>query len=63
MSNPRARARWRKSSHSGPTGGNCVEVAAAASRRVIGVRDSQDPSGPALAFTARQWRAFLSDGK
>lgn len=39
-------ATWRKSSHSGGTGGECVELASAAG--VVAVRDSKDPDGPKL---------------
>jgi Domain of unknown function (DUF397) len=49
---------WRKSSFSGPTGGNCVETAELAEGR-IGVRNSRFPAGPALIFPAGTWRAFL----
>jgi hypothetical protein len=48
--------RWRTSSHSGPEGGECVEVAALAS--VVGVRDSKDPDGARLAFGVAEWRVF-----
>jgi hypothetical protein len=50
-------ARWRKSSRSGPTGGNCVEIAALAGGDVA-VRNSRDPGGPALIFTRDEWEAF-----
>ncbi|WP_329522028.1 DUF397 domain-containing protein [Spirillospora sp. NBC_01491] len=49
-------ARWRKSDHSGHSGGDCVEVADLGP--VIGVRDSKDPDGPRLAFSTADWRAF-----
>jgi hypothetical protein len=52
------RAIWRKSSYSGGSGGNCVEVAPTGSN--IAVRDSQDPDGPGLQFSAAEWRAFLA---
>ncbi|MEV4386012.1 DUF397 domain-containing protein [Micromonospora sp. NPDC049580] len=52
-------ARWRKSSRSSGNGGNCVEVADNLPG-VIGVRDSKDPSGPALAFAPTAWRAFVT---
>jgi hypothetical protein len=52
-------ARWTKSSHSGPTGGNCVEVAFLAGGRVA-VRDSWRPAGQALVFPAARWRAFTA---
>ncbi|WP_083471656.1 DUF397 domain-containing protein [Kibdelosporangium phytohabitans] len=41
-------ARWRKSSRSGGNGGQCVEVALVDG--AIAVRDSKDPTGPALIF-------------
>jgi hypothetical protein len=49
---------WRKSSRSGPTGGNCVEMAALSFRGAVAVRDSRQPDGPALIFTAATWQAF-----
>lgn len=48
--------RWRKSSHSDHQGGECIEVASLPP--VIGVRDSKDPDGPILSFSAADWRAF-----
>ncbi|MGC4812930.1 DUF397 domain-containing protein [Micromonospora sp. DT228] len=51
-------ALWRKSSRSGNEG-NCVEVADNL-RDVVGVRDSKDVQGPALAFAAATWRAFVA---
>ncbi|MFF0313058.1 DUF397 domain-containing protein [Micromonospora sp. NPDC005252] len=52
-------ARWRKSSRSSGNGGNCVEVADNLPG-VVRVRDSKDPSGPALAFAPTAWRAFVT---
>jgi Domain of unknown function (DUF397) len=52
-------ARWVKSTYSGPTGGNCVEVALLTGRRVA-VRDSRRPGGPALVFPAAGWAAFTA---
>jgi hypothetical protein len=52
------RATWIKSSYSGPTGGNCVEIAFLASGRVA-MRNSRHPDGPALVFTRSEWDAFL----
>lgn len=49
---------WRKSTYSGGSGDNCVEVGADAPG-LIPVRDSKDPRGPALAFTPAAWTAFL----
>ena len=48
---------WRKSSYSGNSGGQCVEVGTAAP--LIAVRDSKDPTGPILTFTSAEWTAFL----
>jgi Domain of unknown function (DUF397). len=52
---------WRKSSHSsGGTQGECVEVAALpVAERVVGARDSTNPGGPVLSFTAGEWETFL----
>ncbi|PRW65134.1 DUF397 domain-containing protein [Actinopolyspora mortivallis] len=50
--------RWRRSSRSGPNGGQCVEVAGL-SGGVTAVRDSKRPQGPALVFDRRVWAAFL----
>ncbi|WP_433731120.1 DUF397 domain-containing protein [Nocardia sp. CA-129566] len=51
-------ARWFKSSYS-ETSGQCVEVAFLGGGRV-GVRDSKNPSGPALVFTPGEWAAFTA---
>jgi len=50
--------RWIKSSFSGPTGGNCVEIAFLDSGQ-IAVRNSRTPDGPVLVFTGAEWDAFL----
>ncbi|MDH6514988.1 hypothetical protein M2164_001469 [Streptomyces sp. SAI-208] len=48
---------WHKSSYS--TGnGACVEIALV--EGVVAVRDSKDPGRPGLAFSPREWRAFLA---
>jgi hypothetical protein len=49
---------WRKSSYSGGSGGNCIEVANAAS--MVMVRDTRDRDGGTLAFTAGAWEAFTA---
>ena len=54
--------RWIKSSFSGPTGGNCVEVAFLAGGQVA-VRNSRHADGPALVFTSAEWGAFLSGAR
>ncbi|MGC4750070.1 DUF397 domain-containing protein [Micromonospora sp. DT201] len=43
---------------SGNNGGACVGVAGNLAG-VIGVRDSKDPAGPALAFDPAAWTRFL----
>jgi len=55
---------WHKSPGSGENNG-CVEVAKGTGEYAgfIGVRDSKNPDGPALAFTPREWQAFLSGAK
>jgi hypothetical protein len=53
-----AGAAWRKSSHSGAES-NCVEVADSLPA-LVGVRDSKDPDGPALAFAPHAWHGFLA---
>jgi hypothetical protein len=52
---------WRKSSRSGPWTDNCVEVAFV--NGAIVVRDSKDPAGPVLVFTANEWDAFVDGAK
>ena len=49
--------RWSKSSWSGGSG-NCVEVASLPDGGRA-VRDSKDPDGPVLRFTAEEWRMFV----
>jgi hypothetical protein len=53
-----AGVRWVKSRRSGPTGGNCVEVAFLPAGDVA-MRNSRHPDGPALIFTRAEWDAFL----
>jgi hypothetical protein len=54
-----AYAQWRKSSYSGGSGGNCVEVATNLPG-LVAVRDSKNPSAPALLLTLAQWRSFTA---
>ncbi|MFE2412609.1 DUF397 domain-containing protein [Kitasatospora sp. NPDC059408] len=51
-------ARWVKSSRS-TDGGQCIEVAPGFTG-VMPVRDSKDPNGPALVFTADAWQSFVT---
>jgi hypothetical protein len=53
-----SRSGWRKSSHSGGQGTECVEVARA--DRLTAVRDSKNPTGPVLSFTQTEWATFLT---
>jgi hypothetical protein len=45
--------------HPSDANGACVETADDLPG-VIAVRDSKDPAGPALVFTAEEWWAFIA---
>ncbi|WP_067797013.1 DUF397 domain-containing protein [Actinomadura formosensis] len=49
---------WRKSSHSGGTGGECVELASTLG--IIAVRDSKDPDGPKLLIARDEFAALMA---
>ena len=49
---------WRKSSYSGGSTMNCVEVATG--RGAVLVRDSKSPQTPALRFDHAAWSEFLT---
>ncbi|MEU3688132.1 DUF397 domain-containing protein [Streptomyces narbonensis] len=49
---------WRKSSYSGNTGGECIEVADLAPH--IAVRDSKNPAGPHFRATPAAFAAFVA---
>jgi uncharacterized protein DUF397 len=49
---------WRRSSYSSNNGGSCVEVADNIPG-ALPVRDSKNPTGPALVFPTPAWSAFL----
>ncbi|MFI8461143.1 DUF397 domain-containing protein [Kitasatospora sp. NPDC085464] len=51
-------ALWVKSSRS-TDGGQCIEVAPGFPN-VMPVRDSKDPSGPALVFSSSAWQSFVA---
>ncbi|MGG2459514.1 DUF397 domain-containing protein [Streptomyces sp. RGM 3693] len=57
-------AEWVKSSYSGGNGGQCIEFARTFNQSgLIPVRDSKNPSGPALIFPVSQWSAFVESVK
>ncbi|WP_043264657.1 DUF397 domain-containing protein [Streptomyces sp. CT34] len=49
---------WYKSSHSGGSQADCLEVARGHAQ--VPVRDSKRPTGPALIFPSESWSAFVS---
>lgn len=53
-------ARWRKSSYSSD-GGDCLEVAGLTARTAV--RDSKNPTGPALILSDHAWAAFVTETK
>lgn len=53
---------WRKSSYSGGDNGSCLEVVDGFAGGVP-VRDSKNPSGPALILSERAWSAFVGMAK
>ncbi|MEV5412681.1 DUF397 domain-containing protein [Thermopolyspora sp. NPDC052614] len=55
-------AQWRKSSRSGGNGGMCVEVSTNLPG-IVAIRDSKNPTGPALTLTPGEWRTFLHEIK
>ncbi|MBH0778737.1 DUF397 domain-containing protein [Nocardia bovistercoris] len=54
-------ARWFKSSYSAG-GQDCVEVAHL-DGGMVGVRDSKNPTAPALVFTPSEWDAFIGGAR
>ncbi|WP_306361042.1 DUF397 domain-containing protein [Nocardia sp. CC227C] len=58
MIRPDSGTAWFKSSHSGATS-DCVEIAWLPEDHV-GVRDSKNPTGPALVFAPGVWDAFAA---
>lgn len=51
-------AAWRKSSYSGGSQGQCIEVADLADRQ--GIRDSKHPEGPVLAVPTSAFAHFTA---
>ncbi|WP_067680211.1 DUF397 domain-containing protein [Nocardia miyunensis] len=58
MNDNLSEALWFKSSYSGPER-DCVETAFLAGD-MVGVRDSKNPTGPALIFSPTEWDAFTA---
>ncbi|MER0244173.1 DUF397 domain-containing protein [Streptomyces sp. HSW2009] len=56
---------WIKSSFSGGSENGCVAWAPnhARTHGTVPVRDSKDPSGPALVFETTTWNAFITSIK
>ncbi|WP_066943963.1 DUF397 domain-containing protein [Streptomyces lushanensis] len=54
-------AGWRKSSYSSGNNDNCLEVADGYAD--IPVRDSKNPTGPALHFQPTNWTSFIESVK
>jgi hypothetical protein len=48
---------WRKSTRSN-NGGNCLELADSLPG-IVGLRDSNDPTGAVLTFNPRVWATFV----
>ncbi|MFY1620092.1 DUF397 domain-containing protein [Micromonospora sp. WMMD736] len=55
-------AQWRKSTRSGTSGGDCVEVADNLPGVVL-VRDTKNRDGGTLNFTPQTWGAFVDFAK
>jgi hypothetical protein len=53
---------WRKSSYSGSQQGTCIEVLDGYTGGVP-VRDSKNPTGPALVISAAGWADFVAATK
>nr|WP_107904878.1 DUF397 domain-containing protein [Streptomyces chartreusis] len=53
-----ANVQWRKSSYSGNTGGDCVEVADVTPR--IAVRDSKNPGVGTVTLAPEAYTAFVA---
>lgn len=55
-------AQWRKSTRSAGNEGECVEVSTNL-HDIVAIRDSKNPTGPALVFSRAEWVTFLRDIK
>ncbi|MFE8974165.1 MULTISPECIES: DUF397 domain-containing protein [Streptomyces] len=55
-------AHWRSSSYSNASGGECVQVSDDFPG-LVPVRDSKNPTGPALVLQAPAWDTFVASIK
>ncbi|MFD7867252.1 DUF397 domain-containing protein [Streptomyces sp. NPDC059783] len=55
-------ARWRRSSYSNANGGECVEISDDFPG-LVPVRDSKNPTGPALVIQTAAWNGFVASLK
>lgn len=53
---------WRKSSYSSSNSGECLEVGEGTTR-IVPVRDSKAPHGPAVLFASGAWASFVTGVK
>jgi|SoiMethySBSTD1v2_1073268.scaffolds.fasta_scaffold1409331_1 hypothetical protein len=53
--------KWRKSSRSNGSSGNCVEVALCPDG--VAMRDSKNPDGPMLIIGRESWKVFIEATK
>ncbi|WP_203983310.1 DUF397 domain-containing protein [Sphaerisporangium rufum] len=53
-------AGWRRSSYSGSSGGQCVEVTMGMPG-AVGIRDSKVPGGPVVTVDPHEWLRFLRE--
>ena len=58
---PSTQLTWRKSSYSGASGGDCVEIAAATDG--VRVRNSKHPDAGIVAFTRSELAAWIAGCK
>ncbi|MFI8435753.1 DUF397 domain-containing protein [Streptomyces sp. NPDC079020] len=58
IANSSTLAGWFKSSYSGGSQGDCLEVADG--HPSVPVRDSKAPTGPAILFSAGGWSSFVT---
>ncbi|GAB2930021.1 MULTISPECIES: DUF397 domain-containing protein [unclassified Streptomyces] len=58
LADPSALTGWFKSSYSGGSNGECLEVARG--HATVPVRDSKAAHGPAVVFSADGWSSFVA---